>query len=673
VPLWIWPRNTRRIHYIQLTLALLLIAPAFYFLIFRIARPGAILVTAFAIPVICLAMAISKLKFRDPVIVKLAVVTPLVGVLTAWIDGEINLNIAFFIWIAVIVYMTTSPWVTDFLEKHAKSFLEKRATFSVNNCFAALCATSIMLAGALPCVAFFKVAYDFQEDVSTRRYQLQTISALKAREERVKVRYAKLNFLSGTEAGFDAGKWLFIRRRLEQFTDRYDIEFLNLASGQLYYRGAGADESSGSDTDCVDRLPSSLVELTSLIPSSTSTLTRKVGAPELVSSTWTWSREGSNRIRLRERNGSQGCSGKNVTSPVTMTLMKSVTGDPIFLYPNLVSELPKLRPGSWYWIGFALALAITIALMRPTLRKMFLIELKSINSLRQLAIRTSTSVNEDLILLGFDEIRQAAGVLSQRKDVFVMDLADLASSGAVDVKTIRPIILIKNIDHRLGEPEIDRKKLEILERIRSTSSSKKLVIVSTIDPVYYFRARSGFASSQSPESGVNESDLYRWSRLLVDFNRKLLTGTSSADPRERARLIWSSCSTQERVVLYQLAHDGWVNHKNSAAIEELQLRGIIKGIPFHFKNGALRQFVLEISSREARTLEKEQIASTWEGIRLSLFVVLLGLFSVFVFSNQQTALFYIATGTGILATLSRLFTEAQGLGSFFNRKRETAK
>jgi hypothetical protein len=115
----------------------------------------------------------------------------------------------------------------------------------------------------------------------------------------------------------------------------------------------------------------------------------------------------------------------------------------------------------------------------------------------------------------------------------------------------------------------------------------------------------------------------------------------------------------EQVVLYQLAHDGWINPKNEAAIEQLQLRGLIKGMPFHFTDEGLRKFVSRsVTAENQKIWVQHDSASLWQGIRLMFIVLVLGLTAVVLFFNQQSILGLIVTGLSILTPLTRLLTEA---------------
>jgi hypothetical protein len=664
-PTWVWPRSYKRGEYIHIALVLVLIAPAFYFLIFHMATAAAVLWIAFAVPVLCLGMAILKLKSRDRLIMGLSPLALIIGLLALWFDFAVLVNFLAFAWIAACIYFLSLPSIS-------RSF-DKLKWPSLDWSFATLCALAIMLTGVLPCVAFFKVAYDYHEDLSTRRQQLQTIDSLVAREERVKARYTNLRLMPESSEAPDIGKWLFVRRRLDQFTDRYDTEFLHLASGQIFTRV----NRRSSDSSCIDKLPSALDALAAIAPAGTGALTRKLTGADGGNSLWTWSREGSNRLRLTRRNGDV-CGGDDAYSlPQTRALLKSVTNDPSFLYPEVVSELPILQPWSWPWavLAFAFASLITIRWIRPTLSQMFLLSIQPYPPLPEITLKEDTPISEDMILLGFEDTHNAAAMLSRRKDVRVMDFSDIAASSEMELEKIpESIIAIENFEHGIGVGETDRKKLRILERLHTLKSTKRVVIVTMIDPVYFFGAGSSLSANESADPPDSEQDRPRWWRILRGFKRLRLAGASRCTDIEQGRLVWSTCSVAERVALYQLAHDGWVNPRNRAALEQLQLRGLIKEIPFQFEDDGLRRFVSEgVSVHDRKAWEKSDSASIWDGIRMMFIVICIGLLAALLFFNQQSTLGYILTGVGVLTPLSKLISEALNFGSLLGVKREAGK
>src|SRR5262249_17855044 len=133
-------------------------------------------------------------------------------------------------------------------------------------------------------------AYDYQENMATRREQLLTMQALEAREERVIQQYINVK-VSDQQLGYadDIAKWLFLRRRLEeQKLDVYDKVFQDQQSAQVLKPGAQEHEAP----------PALLSRLAAGLPFSAGSLTNNLSQNAVDGSQWEWDNEGSNRIRI---------------------------------------------------------------------------------------------------------------------------------------------------------------------------------------------------------------------------------------------------------------------------------------------------------------------------------------------------------------------------------------
>jgi len=261
------------------------------------------------------------------------------------------------------------------------------------------------------------------------------------------------------------------------------------------------------------------------------------------------------------------------------------------------------------------------------------------------------------------------------KTVHVIDFSDLDPATTINVDAIlEPVVAIRDFDRGLGVAETDRMKLRILERLMALKRPKHVLILTMIDPIYHFGSTSDRESEQSTESVEIEPEKSRWWRVLVGFKRLRLGGSPHCHTTEECRVVWSTCSVPERIALYQLANDGWVNPKNRAALDHLQRRGLIRGIPFEFEDKGFRSFVAdEISVHDRKAWEKDDSAGLWDGIRMMFVVICFGLLAAFLFFNQQSAFGYILTGVGILTPLTKLLSEAQSFRSLIGGKRETSK
>jgi hypothetical protein len=345
--------------------------------------------------------------------------------------------------------------------------------------------------------------------------------------------------------------------------------------------------------------------------------------------------------------------------------MKSVTADPVFMHSELISELPLLDP--WptpLTLGAFLGLTFcTFAWMRPTIRQLFLFGIESPNPLPRIAITDATPLRENLILLtvvGTD----ATTTLRARSDVRYVDVADIVAGKDVDVATIEaPAVVLDHFDAQNGDPQAAAKKLALLQRLEALYPTKSVIIVSSVDPVFFFEVDSDVSKVGAPAAAGPATDAGGWARVVARFGRKRVDEQLPDQPLVRGRLIWSTCTTAERMVLDQLARDGWVNPQNKAALHHLQLRGLIHGRPLRFADKGLGQYVSEFVGPADRRAWHEQTQSTWDGIRLTFVVLMMAIVAAALFVSQQSVLGLAATLAGILTPLTRLLTEANSFRS----------
>ena len=168
------------------------------------------------------------------------------------------------------------------------------------------------------------------------------------------------------------------------------------------------------------------------------------------------------------------------------------------------------------------------------------------------------------------------------------------------------VIAIEHFDYRSGSKKIDRKRLQLLERLPFDAAGKTVLLLATIDPIFYF------GSGAEPSSGSNSNgDSERWARALDPFTPyRLANSTTAAHSR-----IFSSSTITERIALLQIAHEGWVNPGNYAALEHLERRQVISGIPFNFSDPEFAQYVRSnVSRSDRKNWEKQDESATWNGI-----------------------------------------------------------
>jgi hypothetical protein len=124
-------------------------------------------------------------------------------------------------------------------------------------------------------------------------------------------------------------------------------------------------------------------------------------------------------------------------------------------------------------------------------------------------------------------------------------------------------------------------------------------------------------------------------------------------------VLWASLSTTERLVLYQLARDGWSNPKNLAAIQQLESKQLVRRNPmYQIINESFRRFVLSPEhAEEIARWEKLEQQSTWHAMRFVVIAIGIGFAGWFLYSQaafSQAVVDYIAA-------LAKLLTAVGGL------------
>jgi hypothetical protein len=333
---------------------------------------------------------------------------------------------------------------------------------------------------------------------------------------------------------------------------------------------------------------------------------------------------------------------------------KAVAKESVFLYPSVVSEIPRLGawPGRSAVVTFLGAWLLAFLWVRPTLRLMFRKD-ETVVPLPEVGLDDSVTFDADSILLAPDT-RAASAYFQRRPEAYVVDFAVALRGTPPDYRNSLPLLVIDNFDYQLGVPEADAKRLEALEGLLLANPERRLLLLASTDPAFYF-------TESNVDSVIGRQDAVRWSRCLRRFKTVRLAGNDKPAVADFP-LIWHASTASEKAALYQLARDGLANPGNWAALQHLQLRNLISGWPLEIRDPAFARYVRSVASAsERRSWQKQDAADIWDGIRLTVVVVALGVLAAVLFFKQQTSLSYIVTGMGILTPLSRLLTEVRGL------------
>ena len=251
-------------------------------------------------------------------------------------------------------------------------------------------------------------------------------------------------------------------------------------------------------------------------------------------------------------------------------------------------------------------------------------------------------------------------------------------------------IVLQQFDYNLKEPEIIGKKLELLEWLNDEKSDAMIVIESSIDPLYFLTERFNDRYDRREALGIS---LERWSATLQSYARlrdykvynlkdypsfgkvpKLdaevcdtLIGEAwpnsrlydiglhiaSSDEtaafsretiidnfldlaRPHYRRIWSSCSINEKMLLFRIAKEGYANRAAERTLKALIRRRLVVMDPnCRIMNESFRRFVLRAERPEVfKKWASEAGASDWSKLKTPVTFAVVALI-VFFFATQR--------------------------------------
>jgi hypothetical protein len=130
--------------------------------------------------------------------------------------------------------------------------------------------------------------------------------------------------------------------------------------------------------------------------------------------------------------------------------------------------------------------------------------------------------------------------------------------------------------------------------------------------------------------------------------------------------LWLSCREDEKLLLYNLAHNGLANGRGRRILRRLIARGLVRRDPnLELFSESFRLYVLEAAQREniVNLARENRGASAWDSLRVPFFVIIIS-FVLLVFATQKdimtttTALATaLTTGLPILMKLIGVFTD----------------
>ena len=131
--------------------------------------------------------------------------------------------------------------------------------------------------------------------------------------------------------------------------------------------------------------------------------------------------------------------------------------------------------------------------------------------------------------------------------------------------------------------------------------------------------------------------------------------------------LWSNCSLDEKLLLFQLAQNGLANGSNRRLIRRLIARGLVRRDPnLELFSETFRVYVLSRGREEEVQQYQRESAGLWSSVRTPMFVIIIA-FLLFLFGTQKdvltvstTLLTAITSGIPLILKLVGTVTERRG-------------
>jgi len=314
----------------------------------------------------------------------------------------------------------------------------------------------------------------------------------------------------------------------------------------------------------------------------------------------------------------------------------------------------------------------------------------------------------------------------------VIDLGKLATTGGWKLDRPLPkVVGLDRFEFDSDNPKTNAEKLHLLEELIYVENCS-VVILSTIDPMFYLASQSPASVTADGDFTTSMQLLDRWANVLSLFHKlqvrdktvaqfdrvverlkqkcnsqafqklaKMVEveccrtaqlrniGTTilkvhqhNAWQVSRARLLeevldraevhyrvlWSTCTADERLVLFQLAQDGWANPNNDVALRHLQRRNLIHRSPgFRVMNESFRRFILHAQyPQEVAEWEREEKQSLWKALKLSLITASVLVACWLLYAQQEMlnlSLGYISAFAAAGGIIIKLLTDLRSRGA----------
>jgi len=576
----------------------------------------------------------------------------------------------------------------------------------------------LLILVVVPSCGFFKVSYDYVQTLFLQAEQLDLAQRLTDRQHAIKSYYTHIQ----APASFEG------TRLLETF-DRYDTLFLNCPSSK-----AASSPGAELHSDFVER---AILDLTAQFPVNAAVARLQELArtkKDLPGLTWRY----SPRVDTCE-----------VSIPATRSLWlvkENIAVRPASAFQSMTGTAPPPGTGPiispapvWPALDWRVRFCMTLAVIALAVwiqfvpSRLFLLDMESLPALplwRTTDDETLRFQPHHILFLGHPKSGKRLTV-RKIEDVQHLDFAELAARSKWTVpRFTQATVAFHHFEFGLDDADTNMHKLHLLEEMVYVRH-KHIILLSTVDPMYYLNAGSPDIVVPGKDKDLNTAIqlLDRWAAILTPFRkitieditipgfhhvvgqmrrrrtddplfqefvervlkecdhtaqlRKLgaiILRFHRNDPAlsqaalnqellDRAdsyyRILWATCTQDERLVLYQLAKDGWANPKNELSIQHLERRKLVKRTPgLRIMNESFRQFIRNSQyHEEIVTWEQQGEQSVWRSLKMSLGILAVAAAAWLLYSQQQffnTVVAYVGAIGAAGGVVFKLLSELRG-------------
>ena len=376
------------------------------------------------------------------------------------------------------------------------------------------------------------------------------------------------------------------------------------------------------------------------------------------------------------------------------------------------------------WICFVLLCLLLVLWLLSIVKRVFFTDLQSTPALDFFDSKSIKDIQENLLIVGppklGDRLRAIAGLEEADWRDTRIELDKLIRDPNYRLTDChRPVLVLDHFEFNLNDRVYNLARLKLLESLLY-DSPRKIAILSTVDPLYFLTEGAPEILSDDKDPEEARRLLGRWASALSkfrrvrpkdagneEFERKVAEfaandnkcaqfaiwvwkecgrteflrdiGVQTLDKLKGKQpetlewlvntvldcadtyyhVLWSCLTATERLVLYQLALDGWANPKNTAALQQLERKLVIyKARMYRVMNESFRRFVESPEhADEIAHWESNDKQSTWRALRLFLIVVAIAAGMWLLYA--QADLFQV--GVGYVVAIGTLLTAVTGL------------